>query len=241
MRARRGRMRICQQCFYRRGDGACSCRRAVQLRGGPLVRPIDAPKSCASWRSDEFGINATRNRCEVCTCDLRLGTSCSSWGGSGFSRSHRLLSYHNNATFVVNNARVVNTSRVDRRPRRRRRREEHPAAAHLAAEASAAAVGRRGADRNLQRRLRASARRGGRRRTRRTRRRRTRDSLGYTRSPSADVGVHLPSRWSMRLPFVTFIIRVPVGRSASARDDVARRAIMSLLMRAISAVGPARV
>ena len=37
----------------------------------------------------------------------------------------------------------------------------------------------------------------------------------------------------MRRPFVTFSIRVPVGRSASARDDVARRAIMSLLMRAI--------
>jgi hypothetical protein len=35
----------------------------------------------------------------------------------------------------------------------------------------------------------------------------------------------------MRLPFVTFIMRVPVG--LSARDEVARRAIMSLLMRAI--------
>ena len=39
--ARRGRMRICQQCCYRRGDGACR-RRAVQLsevvRGRPANR-----------------------------------------------------------------------------------------------------------------------------------------------------------------------------------------------------------
>ena len=57
---------------------------------------------------------------------------------------------------------------------------------------------------------------------------------------SSDVGVHLPSRWSMRRPFVTFIILVPVGRARRARDEVANKAIMSLLMRAISAVGPAR-
>mmetsp|Transcript_22983 Transcript_22983/g.60104 ORF Transcript_22983/g.60104 Transcript_22983/m.60104 type:complete len:103 (+) Transcript_22983:313-621(+) len=35
----------------------------------------------------------------------------------------------------------------------------------------------------------------------------------------------------MRLPFVTFIIRVPVGRSAV--DEVASKAIMSLLIGAI--------
>ena len=37
----------------------------------------------------------------------------------------------------------------------------------------------------------------------------------------------------MRLPFVTFIIRVPVGRGRSARDEVANKAIMSLLIGAI--------
>ena len=41
----------------------------------------------------------------------------------------------------------------------------------------------------------------------------------------------------MRRPFVTFIILVPDGRSAV---EVANKAIMSLLMLAISAVGPAR-
>ena len=41
----------------------------------------------------------------------------------------------------------------------------------------------------------------------------------------------------MRLPFVTFIILVPDGRSAV---EVANKAIMSLLMLAISAVRPAR-
>ena len=55
--------------------------------------------------------------------------------------------------------------------------------------------------------------------------------------PSADGVQNLPSRWSMRRPFVTFIILVPDGRSAV---EVANKAIMSLLMLAISAVGPAR-
>jgi len=41
----------------------------------------------------------------------------------------------------------------------------------------------------------------------------------------------------MRRPFVTFSILVPVGRSAV---EVANKAIMILLMLAISAVGPAR-
>ena len=49
---------------------------------------------------------------------------------------------------------------------------------------------------------------------------------------NADLGVHVPSRWSMRRPFVTFSILVPVG--LSARDEVASKAIMSLLMRAIA-------
>ena len=75
--------------------------------------------------------------------------------GSGFSRRQSSLFLIIIIPFVViMNARVVNPSRVDRRPRRRRRREEQPAAAHLAAEASAAAVGRRrGVDGNLQRHL----------------------------------------------------------------------------------------
>jgi len=42
----------------------------------------------------------------------------------------------------------------------------------------------------------------------------------------------------MRRPFVTFSILVPVGRSAL--DEVASKAIMSLLIGAISAAGPVR-
>ena len=64
--------------------------------------------------------------------------------GVGFFEETELsLSYHKYPSWLIMNARVVNTSRVDRRPRLRRRREEQPAAAHLAAEASATAVGRR--------------------------------------------------------------------------------------------------
>ena len=59
-------------------------------------------------------------------------------------------------------------------------------------------------------------------------------------SASADGVQNLPSRWSMRLPFVTFIMRMPVGRGRSARDEVANKAIMSLLIGGISAAGPAR-
>ena len=109
-----------------------------------------------------------------------------------------------------------------------RRREEHPAAAHLAAEASAAAVGR-GVDRNLQRRhglLRAeeaaaahaapvAAARG------------TAEvpcsSLALTASRTC------PRAGACGFPFVTFIIRMPVGSQREATRSP-RRAIMSLLM-----------
>ena len=71
------------------------------------VRQIDAPKSCASWRSDEFGINATRNRCEVCTCDLRLGTtqliSAAAHGGVGFFEDRESSFFLIIIPFVVNN------------------------------------------------------------------------------------------------------------------------------------------
>ncbi len=39
-----------------------------------VVRPIDALAKRVSWRSDDFRTNATRNRRELSTCDLRLGT-----------------------------------------------------------------------------------------------------------------------------------------------------------------------
>ena len=45
----------------------------------------------------------------------------------------------------------------------------------------------------------------------------------------------------MRRPFVTFSILVPVGRSASARDEVARRAIMSFILSAIGVLEYLRV
>ena len=103
--ARRGSRRICQQCFAATARAAGEQCSSEVVRGRPANRR--AEKLCLSWRSDEFGIDATRNRCEVCTCDLRLGTtqliSAAAHGGVGFFEDRESSFFLIIIPFVVNN------------------------------------------------------------------------------------------------------------------------------------------
>ena len=79
------------------GVAATDCESSA-LREVVRSEPIDALAKRASLRSDEFGINATRNRREVCTYDLRLNTQAAAallalLEGVGFSTAERALCF----------------------------------------------------------------------------------------------------------------------------------------------------